>query len=183
MNNLVAIIIENRPIPGIEQIIEAHEKMLPKDTPVYWIKNEPINSMGDYNRLLTSKRLWRNLSENVLIFQHDSMILKPGIEEFMEWDYVGAPWKFQEHGGNGGLSFRKRSAMMRVIDKFNYNGNPNEDVWFCNCLKELGMNLAPREVCEKFSCESIFKLGTYGYHQIESYLTPKECEAIRNQYL
>lgn len=179
-----AIIIENRPIPGLEEIILAHEKMLPLDWQVWHIKNEPISTMDDYNKLLTSKRFWRNMPDKVLIFQHDSMLLREGIEEFLEWDYVGAPWQFQEHGGNGGLSLRDSKAMMTVLDKFEWdNTQGNEDVFFCNRLKELGMKLAPREVCSKFSCESIFQLRTLGAHAIDKWLTPIECLAITNQYL
>lgn len=189
MKTLCALIVENRNIPGITGIIEAHERFLPKDTPVYWIKNEPINSMRDYNKLMLSKRLWRNLNaERVLVFQHDSIILKPGIEEFLEWDYIGAPWKFQDWGGNGGLSIRNPKTMMEIIDKGNWDGQLNEDVFISNEMyKSRGtyfqMNLAPREECEKFSVESVYKLGTLGAHAIDVWLTPSECEAIRNQYL
>jgi uncharacterized protein DUF5672 len=186
MTPLSALIIENRPIPGLRDIIDAHEKFLPKGCEVYWVKNEVINSIQDYNRLLTSKRFWRAMpSEKVLIIQHDSMLLREGIEEFMEWDYVGAPWSFQTFGGNGGLSLRDVKAMLKVIDNFTWQFHPegNEDVWFCNCMHQLGMNLAPRDVCSRFSVESIYQLGTLGYHAIDKWLTPSECDSIRRQYL
>lgn len=188
MNSLCALIIENRSIPYLMDIIEAHEKMLPKNTPVYWLNNEPIHSMRDYNALMLSKRLWRNLNaERVLMFQWDSILLKPGIEEFLEWDYIGAPWKFQDWGGNGGLSIRNPKTMMEIIDKGNWDGQLNEDVFISNEMyKSQGtyyqMNLAPREECEKFSVESIYKLGTLGAHAIDVWLTLTECETIRNQY-
>jgi hypothetical protein len=141
------------------------------------------HSIPDYNELLTSHAFWDKIDEeNILIIQHDTNILRFGIEEFYQYDYVGAPWKFQQHGGNGGLSFRKKSTMLECIEKVPYNGTDNEDVYFSNTLKLLGKNLAPREVCEKFSCETIFKLGTLGYHAIEKYLTSEQCEQIKNQY-
>jgi hypothetical protein len=184
MQSFSALIIENREIPGLTQIIENHEKYLPKDCEIYHIKNEPINSIGDYNRLMLSKRLWRNiLSERVLIFQHDSGLLRTGIEDFLEWDYCGAPWAWQEHGGNGGLSIRNPKAMMQIIDKGTWNGTLNEDHHICNVMHEFGMNLAPREVCSKFSVEAVFQLQTIGFHAIDVWLTPSECNAIRTQYL
>lgn len=184
MNSLCALIVENRSIPYLTDIIEKHEKMLPKNTPVYWLNNEPIHSMRDYNALMLSKRLWRNLNaERVLIFQHDSGLLKDGIEDFLEYDYCGAPWSWMAHGGNGGLSIRNPKTMMEIIDKGNWNGSLNEDHHICNVMHELGMNLAPREVCSQFSVEAVFQLGTIGYHAIDTWLTPRECEAIRNQYL
>lgn len=177
-----AIIIDNR--PGLEPVIAVHKRYLPEDWAVYWIKDLATSNAAAYNRLLTSERLWKNLpADKVLIFQHDSMLLRDGIEEFLKWDYVGAPWKFQDHGGNGGLSIRDTRAMLEIVSNFTWDAQQgNEDVWFCNKLKELRMNLAPRDVCALFSCESIFQMGTLGYHQIESYLSEAECNLIKNQY-
>lgn len=182
--SLCALIIENRPIPGLVEIIEQHERYLPKGTPVYHLHNEPINSIGDYNRLLLSKRLWRNLtSDRVLIFQHDSMLLREGIEDFLEWDMCGAPWAWNlEYGCNGGLSIRNPKTMMKIIDMGGWNGTLNEDHHICNIMHQNGMNLAPREVCSKFSVEAVFQLGTIGLHNPERWLTAEQCNQIRNQY-
>jgi hypothetical protein len=40
----------------------------------------------------------------VLIFQMDTMIYKSGIEQFYEYDYIGAPWnpKFKISDSNVG---------------------------------------------------------------------------------
>lgn len=177
-----AIIIDNR--PGLEPVIAAHKRFLPEDWAIYWVKDLATGNAMAYNRLLTSSRFWKSLpADKVLIFQHDSVLLKQGIAEFLEWDYVGAPWKFQEHGGNGGLSIRDTKAMLKVVETFTWDPmQGNEDVWFCNKLKELDMKLAPREVCARFSCEAIFQMGTLGYHQIESHLGIEECNLIKTQY-
>lgn len=139
-----------------------------------------------YNKLLVSKLLWNYLMpfERVLIFQHDSALLKEIDKEFLNYDYVGAPWKFQLHGGNGGLSIRNPKKHLEVIDKFPFEEkrHGNEDVYFSNHLELVGGLIAPRSVCEKFSCESIFRLGTTGYHAIDKYLTKSECLQIKNQY-
>jgi len=175
---LTVVIIENR--FDIDEILNKH---IPFLSDCFIRYNPFVNSMKEYNSLLTSKAFWEDVpDENVLIIQHDSALLRTGIEEFYQYDYVGAPWTFQQHGGNGGLSFRKKSAMLKVIENYPYNGIDNEDVYFCNGLKWLVMNLAPREVCEKFSCEAIFKLGTLGYHAIEKYLTPEQVNQIKTQY-
>lgn len=139
----------------------------------------------EYNELLTSEAFWYGLRnyEKVLIFQTDSMLLKKGIEEFLEWDYVGAPWEWQEHGGNGGLSIRNPLTMRAVLVARKWNGD-NEDTFFSNTLDTypyLG-KMAPRKVCEKFSCETIFKLGTLGIHAIDKYMTKEEVNQIKTQY-
>lgn len=180
-----AVIVETRQIPNLDEIIANHVKFLPKDWGLMVIKDVVVNTLSDYNRLLTSKAFWDRIPfDKILIFQSDSMLLRAGIEEFLEWDYVGAPWKFQEHGGNGGLSLRSKESMLKVIKNKPYDSSYGyEDVYFCNALKEMPeFKLAPREVCEKFSCETIFKLGTIGIHSINKYLTKEQCELILNQY-
>lgn len=203
-NNLAAVIVETRPLGNLIQIIEAHMKMLPDYTKLYVFGSRNVFAFirekidckfvliergmneAKYNSLLTSKEFWNRIEEeNILIFQHDSMILRKGIEEFYEWDYVGAPWKFQTTGGNGGLSFRHKSAMLKILNsepKYNYSIHGNEDCYFSNRMLQEG-NIAPREVCSKFSCETIFQLGTFGYHAIEKHLSKEQCEQIKNQYL
>lgn len=200
-----AVIVETRKLPNLIEIIkENHMRFLPdwelivittkenveffreglkKNYKIYFHLEKDF-TVNDYNQLLTSYDFWNNLAEfnRVLIFQHDSIILRKGIEEFMEYDYVGAPWKFQQHGGNGGLSLRNPKSMLRTILYEPYKGlqiDGNEDVYFSNHL--IG-DLAPREVCSKFSCESIFEMNTFGYHAIDKYLPQYQCNLIKKQY-
>lgn len=180
-----AVIIDNRPI-DLDWLVE-FKSMLPN----YWgymcIKNHNVRTLNDYNALMTSKQLWEMIPfDKVLIFQQDAKLLKYGIEEFTEWDYVGAPWKFQQHGGNGGLSLRSKEMMLKIITSAPYQGpsiDGYEDVYFSNNMEKFGGKLAPREVCEQFSVEGIFKLGTLGYHAIDKYLNHEQVKQIKNQYV
>lgn len=201
-----AVIVETRLLPNLKEIIDNHLMYLPKDWGLmvfcslenYSYLEEQYPSahlvmlgkhinLNEYNKTLTDTWFWnRIVFDKILIFQHDSKLLKEGIEEFLEWDYIGAPWAFQTYGGNGGLSLRTRHAMIDIIE----NAAPyqasqgNEDVWFCKLFKEreeagtIKYKMAPREVCEKFSVESIYKENTIGCHAIEKYLTPIECSTI-----
>jgi hypothetical protein len=178
MQELAVVIVENRSC--WMEVFKKHNKFLPA-CKVY--ANTSVNSIQEYNGKLTSLAFWESIKEeNILIIQNDSELLRHGLEEFYQWDYVGAPWTFQEHGGNGGLSFRKKSAMIDCIKNVPYIGNVNEDIYFSNALKHLGKKLAPREVCSKFSCEAILKLGTLGAHAIDKWHEPEECKVIRSQY-
>lgn len=147
------------------------------------INQEPFG-IHQVNQLMTQPNFWELLYdyERVLIFQHDSGLLRDGIEEFLKYDYVGAPWKFQQHGGNGGLSIRNPKMMHLACRSKQWNhALGNEDVFFCNHFN-YGSTVAPRSVCEMFSVETIFKLGTLGYHAIDAHLTKEQCEQIKNQY-
>jgi len=198
--NFGTAIVETRKL-GIDKIIERHYQYLPRDWPCvvfgYHDKpsydfcefiqlQSPIMNYNSYNRLLTSLWFWNKLDfDKVLIFQHDSGLLRHGIEEFYGWDYVGAPWVWQEpkFGGNGGLSWRSVHAMREILRKKKYtSAHGYEDVYFVNSMREYNMNVAPYEVCRKFSVETIFELGTLGYHNIENWLTPQQCKKILKQY-
>ena len=192
-------LIETRVDHNIDTKINEHAKYLPEnwhqiavvsDRNRYCTKKgtgliSNINSLNDYNRILTRAKFWENFLDydRVLICQMDSGLLRKGIEEFLEWDYVGAPWKFQRHGGNGGLSIRNPKVMHEICCTHVWTpGMAYEDVWFCNIMYGK-YDLAPRAICEKFSVETIFQLGTLGYHNIDGYLTRREVKEIREQYL
>lgn len=178
-------------LPGFDLVVfgsDQNEEFLSRNLSDYVFHKVKFPHFGifEYNLTLTNPKFWELLAhyESVVIFQHDSMILKEGIVEFLPWDYVGAPWTFQQHGGNGGLSVRNPSAMLSICRQNEWRQSlGNEDVFFCNLMKHNAKyKLAPRGVCERFSVESIFKLGTVGYHAIDKWLTPDQCELIRNQY-
>lgn len=203
MSQLSAVIVETRPLTNLKQVIEDHLKFLPEYTKLYVFGSDNVDlllsqadfkyeffdigrtlTIEQYNILLTTADFWNSIEgENVLIFQHDSEILRTGIEEFYNYEYLGAPWKFSSHGGNGGLSFRKKSKMLRTINTCPpYNKSKgNEDVWFSNNMYETKSYYA-KKACKEFSCETIFELGTFGCHSIHKYLTPDQCRQIREQY-
>ena len=180
-----AVIVETRDI-DIDKAIDRHLQYLPGWVSIHYGKDDfNINSLYDYNRVLTSIEFWANLIDykRVLIFQHDSGLLRDGIEDFMQWDYIGAPWTFQYKGGNGGLSLRNPRAMLKTINTLAYLPRyGHEDVYFSNHLEGI---LAPRNECFNFSCETIFQLGTLGYHfgsDTDRFLTSEQKQLILNQY-
>jgi hypothetical protein len=159
-----------------------------RKTEVTILEND-IDSLFDYNRLMTSLFFWKKLNcDKVLIFQSDSGLLRKGIEEFEEYDWVGAPWSNSGwskgepwvDGSNGGLSLRSVNKMIECIEKYPYNGL-NEDGYFSILVKNIGGKTS-REINYKFSVESEYKLGTLGYHAIEKWLTEEEVMKIKNQY-
>ena len=205
---LQAAIVETRELKNIREIVwDRHLKYLPEGTECLFfhspgsyeflkreldglnINFQPLanfNMSEDvYNKLLTSDKFWQRFeADRVLIFQHDSSLLRTGIEQFYEVDYVGAPWLFQSTGGNGGLSLRNPKIMEAITINYQYDmrRDGNEDVFFSNRIILVGGILGNRYICEKFSCETIFKLGTLGYHSIEKHLSTEQVTQIKNQY-
>ena len=128
--------------------------------------------IDEYNNLLTSEKFWNQIEgENILIFQEDSLLCRDGIEEFLEYDYVGAPWPIDKihnnpdlSGGNGGLSLRRKSAILQSLRSYQRAPQIPEDIFFVNALYRLKCNIAPREVCKKFSIERIYHDNPLGMH-------------------
>ncbi|MES2592403.1 MAG: DUF5672 family protein [Bacteroidota bacterium] len=200
-----SVIVETRALPDLVEIINNHLKFIPKHwglTIFHGEENEAVLKQAfpfaTFNRLLvdwkpksycndtmTSLDFWNGLYyDKVLVFQSDSMILRNGIYEFLEYDYIGSPWQHLEIGGNGGFSIRDKAKTLALLNKkpYTFELHGNEDEYFSKYLHEVGGKVAPREMCLKFGCESIFTLGTFGYHAIDKHLTPAECEQIINQY-
>ena len=135
------------------------------------LKNLGVKNLKtpDYNNLLTSKDFWSSIDgENILIYQTDTVICgDPGdkLKPFLKYDYVGAPWVNGNYsngkGGNGGLSFRKKSAMLKALRDKKYNG-PAEDVYFSNS----DLNFPSREEAAKFSAEQMYSKNPFGVHKV-----------------
>ncbi|KAF7554753.1 hypothetical protein G7046_g6722 [Stylonectria norvegica] len=94
------------------------------------------------SRFLTTLWLYETVlqpAEWLLIFQTDSVLCansKHNLDDFLEYDWIGAPWNPNARwGGNGGLSLRRVSRIIEVLQnqKRPDNSDP-EDVWLTERL-------------------------------------------------
>jgi hypothetical protein len=186
---VAAIIIDDRDKVA-QKAINEHIDFLPDDWivvhqkppyagGVYYIKSAQV-----YNNILTHPLFWKGCDfDRVLVFQHDSGLLKKGIEKFLEWDFIGS-WIDHIPGCmNGGLSIRNPKLMYEICVKHPYKGmavHGNEDIYFCNEMRKLGIKMPDKETCNKFAVETEFALGSVGYHAIDKY--HKNYKLILNQY-
>ena len=82
----------------------------------------------DRKALLLAPSLWRSIptsADRVLVFDDPTALCgnsPRSILDFVEYDWVGAAWKWakpnspHEWGGNGALSLRSRSMILRLLD-------------------------------------------------------------------
>jgi hypothetical protein len=207
---LSAAIVETRNI-NISEVFLNHIPYLPLDTHYFLfttselknkynneLKNLNIdytiveieledNSVHCYNLLLTDHgfKFWAHFTDydRVLIFQSDSGLLRSGIEDFLEYDYIGAPYEYFPYVGNGGLSLRNPKIMMQICSNYDWKRDCGEDLHFTKIMTEHNIGkLAPIEEAKKFSVESIFELGTLGYHKPWYYLGEEKYKQIQTQY-
>jgi len=168
-----------------------------------FLEDQRMKSLLNMCMVMTNPDFWKDYFdyERVLIFQRDTAVLRTGIEEFFEYDYVGAPcYNFvrDQTIQNGGLSLRNPRTMeyicrlygwktdlqdLMVVGQYSSASFFAEDIFFClRLIKYRAGVLAPLEVSKKFSCEAKFELGTLGYHRIDAYLSEEEVEQVKNQY-
>jgi hypothetical protein len=152
-----------------------------------------------YNRVMMEPHLWETTLANYekcLVVQDDGILLRKGIERFIEYDYVGAPWidvegnAYIKHNvnpdlvGNGGLSLRTVDVMKRAIQVaeieessrlffHNINHVP-EDVFFVKQLKKLGAHMPSAQEASFFSSEEILNANAIGLHKVWSYHDPQK---------
>merc|ERR1719401_2688145 len=110
-------------------------------------------SYTGYSLLMESPHFWDMvLGDKVLVFEPDSWVCKNAavkLEQWMKYDYVGAPWNHYVKGcpggmGNGGFSLRSRGFMRelaanvnaRRLDTMPLNNKGKlsviaEDIFFC----------------------------------------------------
>jgi len=145
---------------------------------VHYVKMNVTNlNIKEYNNMLTSTLFWETLEQvgckHALIFQTDTLLLKSNIDDFLIYDYVGAPWFIKFFGvlevGNGGLSLRKVETMKMLLQK--YPKIPiNEDAWFAYMLLEEKkvnpqINIPTLESAKQFAVETIFYEDPCGLHK------------------
>lgn len=128
--------------------------------------------VSEYSTLLTTSSFYEhfNGSSHVLIFQTDSLFLRPVDQVFLSdaFDYVGAPWphhvlKDHEHNvGNGGLSLRRISAMLNLTRRHGPN-TMAEDVYIAERLQPS--RLPTVSLAKLFSVELIYHPSPCGLHQ------------------
>lgn len=135
-------------------------------------------------------------TSHALIVQWDSGIVCPAQwnEEFLEYDYIGAPWGW--HGdahevGNGGFSLRSR-RLMRYVAEHPRDfplGHPEDDV-LCRryrpTLERDGFRWASHDLALQFSFERTGFSGMerhFGYHGIFNWPRVFTAEALRERIM
>ena len=131
----------------------------------------PVENMVrlEYSMLMKQASFYEKIdTEIMLIFQTDSLLLKPNIHKldaFLKYDYVGAPWT-NEGVGNGGLSLRRKSKMLATIATRNPNNIQDvEDVYFCDDSNPVKLAKPTFEEAKVFSVENVYYPDPVGVHQ------------------
>ena len=154
-----------------------------KYSDIEYISIPPMN-MSDQNRLLMKDLHKYFETSHCLYVQADSFVVNANCwkEEFLEFDYIGAPWTsevrinpdlvlhLKNTVGCGGFSLRSRK-LLKTTAKINFDSlkfpTENEDIIVCHYLYEemvkKGIRFAPPKLAAQFAMEHEKTNNFYGY--------------------
>lgn len=144
-----------------------------------------IRSIEDYNRFMLTRLADHVQTSHALVVQWDGFVSDAArwTSDFLQWDYIGAPWY---HGGcagsvgNGGFSLRSRKLLQALREIDHPDAREPEDMAICVTLRPRlesmhGIRFAPLDVAQRFACEyGPFRpaFGFHGMHNFAHVLSP-----------
>ncbi|CAF1564140.1 unnamed protein product [Rotaria magnacalcarata] len=198
----IAVLVDFRTADRILTIVHNVNRHIPSSWPIqifhgkenqYFIKNstlapliasgkifltlmEEVYDRGRTNELLTDPKFWQRVrGEKILLFQIDSAMCSNTphkITDFLQYDYVGAPWDPSWFAynkaylvGNGGFSLRSRSKILALLALTKYDFKMPEDVWYAQNLHRVNGSIASVEIAKTFSVESMYYERPLGVHR------------------
>jgi hypothetical protein len=129
-------------------------------------------SIAQLNKLLLSEQFWKCIqTEKVLLFQLDSIMLRPVPSATWDFDFIGAPCGTldpKEFVMNGGFSIRNKPFMLNALKEHEdelKEFTENEDVFFSkHCTNKPSL-----EACIAFCTESVPHLQCIGIHGTDKF--------------
>lgn len=135
------------------------------------VKIKKIDNIFKYNAFIL-KELNSYINTNfAMIVQWDGfpVNVEKWSDEFLEYDYIGAPWPWNGGVGNGGFSLRSKKLLTACEEMFKdypEEITEPEDHLICNTFRNIyseqyGIKFAPIDVAYRFSTEN----GDYNQHK------------------
>lgn len=87
----------------------------------FYFENK-IDNLVDYNRFMVEKLNSVIKTDFVMVVQSDGFIKNPHLwrDEFLDYDYIGAPWPWHNVCGNGGFCIRSKK-FIQASSELKYN--------------------------------------------------------------
>jgi len=172
-----------------------------------------VPSVDKTSEFFMSPSFWRAFDEeNILVFQTDSFMLKPNMDEFLksEFAFIGAfsagigqdTTTPRGKGVNGGFSLRRRDAMLHALTAVStahvqdyrkksglkaikFGKVMPEDIYFYHALEILGYELPTPDVQKKFAIQEYFSPEPMAVHGFDKgwYLTTAQLKHLIDAYV
>ncbi|KAG9246885.1 hypothetical protein BJ878DRAFT_416021 [Calycina marina] len=174
----VAAIIETRPLRALIPLISHFASVLGPEWPIlFFTRASTVQTLAAFDQgSQPFRRMVKSGQIKIIELPTDAFLTNyQGImDDYFEYDFVGAPHPYFREAFNGGLSLRNVSLTREVISKSNIAEDINngtdlglvEDVWFWDKMKPLGAKFPSRETAAKFSVDYNWEDRPLGYHGI-----------------
>ena len=144
------------------------------------LPSEPAlsNYLG-ISHFLASEWFWMQLepAKKMLLFQTDSIMCANSgkrIEDYLDYDFLGAPHPYIIDAFNGGLSIRNVSLSLEIVRNHKIaddlvNGTKDglfEDVWFCEKMRSMGAKFPSRELAREFVVDYEWAERSLAFHGV-----------------
>lgn len=143
-----------------------------------------LSSIQDYSEFML-RRLGNYFNtSHALVFQWDGFVINPSLwtDEFLEYDYIGAPWGFHDdmNVGNGGFSLRSKK-LYEALGSIDFDMRmPDgslmpEDAFLCRgsvrpiLENKFGIRFAPQNLARQFSMEYVGAGRSFGFHGFSNF--------------
>lgn len=132
-----------------------------------------FGSWENYNHFVVKELHKYIKTDYILLIQHDGYVINGDAwtDEFLDYDYIGAPWMYKDgrNVGNGGFSLRS-TRLHKILgeDPMIEITCPEDEIisrLYRNYLQSKGIRFAPEELAHRFSFEMHPpKCKTFGFH-------------------
>jgi len=185
--NVTVIIVDTKNYAGaIHAIKKTLEQIKPAET--IWFTDRggfdlpgvtispiaPIKSKADYSRFIIKGLAQAFKTSHCLVIQHDGYVINGDAwdNEFLKYDYIGAPWLYQDERnvGNGGFSLRSLTLQTALWQDDSIEIVEPEDEIIGRLYRrhleyKWDIKFAPEYVAHRFSYELHEPYGkTFGFH-------------------
>lgn len=180
MNKIIDSSYDKLRFNNIKILSAQNESFDFKEKNVSIIKINPMSQAG-YNAFCINELHKYVDTDFVLLFQNDGFILNPEhwSDDFLNYDYIGAPWPNHEESrvGNGGFSLRSKKLLnitkdLIYLDNVGLSGGSftPEDHLLCryyyNYLIKVGIKFAPIDIAIRFSFEQFIPEYPFWNHDM-----------------
>jgi len=147
-----------------------------------------LSSRDDYSNLMLKGLATHVETAHALVVQWDGYVLHPEswTDEFLAFDYLGAPWPWQPENrrvGNGGFSLRSKRLLEALADPA-IAVEGNEDVAIgvthrAHLENAHGIRYAPEALANRFSFEVSYPIGRpFGFHGLFNFARVESADEI-----
>jgi hypothetical protein len=133
-----------------------------------------ISSKEEYSEFVIKRLNQYFDTEFVLLIQHDGYVLngKSWLPEFLNCDYIGAPWLYSDgkNVGNGGFSLRSKKLQdILASDDFIFASDPEDQaiarLYRDYLVKKYDIKFPSEDLADKFAFELRTPIyDTFGFH-------------------